>query len=173
MNTANDTRPLLSPEQLTAEGQRITDELLKHMGFDATVTARSEENHVDVAIAVPENEELLTGRKGEVRQALQHVLNLMINRGGGSRYHLQLEINEFWKHREEELTDLAKSLAEQALTNEQEAVTEYLNAQERRVVHMALKGDTRVKTYALGTGLIKRVAVAPAGFSEEARDDED
>ena len=163
--------PGMSAEELAATGKRLTDELLRAMGFEATVTAAAQEDHVDVAASVASDEELLTGRKGEVRQALQHLLNRMLNRGEGSRYHLQLEINEFWKRREDELRDLARRLAEEALAGQCEAVTEYLNAQERRIVHVTLKEDARVKTYALGTGLIKRVAVAPADFPEGPRSD--
>jgi hypothetical protein len=37
---------------------------------------------------------------------------------------------------------------------------------------MTLRDDDRVKTYALGTGLIKRVAIAPADFPEEDRSDD-
>jgi predicted RNA-binding protein Jag len=162
---------LMSPDELAAAGKRVTEELFQKMGFEATVTARAEGDHVDVSAAVGEGEDLLTGRKGEVRQALQHLLNRMLNRGEGSRYHLQLEINEFWQHREEELRALAQRLAEEALSTNSEAVTEYLNAQERRIVHVTLREDTRVKTYALGTGLIKRVAVAPADFPEGPRSD--
>jgi len=136
------------------------------MGFEGNVQAKAEENRVDVTVMLQSGEQLLTGRKGEVRQALQHVLTLMMNRGRPDRYHLQLEINDFWQRREDELRELARSLAEEALAGGTEAVTEYLNAQERRVVHMELKGDARVKTYALGTGLIKRVAVAPADYPE-------
>ena len=99
-----------------------------------------------------------------MRQALQHILNRMLNRGEGTRYHLQLEINEFWKRREDELRALAQKLADEAVENQSEAVTEYLNAQERRVIHVALRDDGRVKTYALGSGMIKRLAVAPADF---------
>jgi len=156
--------PELSPEELSARGQRWAEDLIKAMGFEGTVTARAEDNRVDVQVSVPSGEDTLTGRKGEVRQALQHLLNRMLNRGEGTRYHLQLEINDFWQRREIELAELARELAERALASQSEAVTEYLNAQERRVVHMALKEDSRVKTYALGTGLIKRVAVAPADF---------
>jgi predicted RNA-binding protein Jag len=165
-SSASSSGPVLSPEQLVSEGTRLTTELLKGMGFEATVTATAEADRVDVTAAVTGDEELLTGPKGEVRQALQHLLNRMLNRGEGSRYHLQLEVNEFWKRRETELETLARDLANEALTNQSEAVTEYLNAQERRIVHMTLKTDTRVKTYALGSGLIKRVAVAPADFPE-------
>jgi predicted RNA-binding protein Jag len=158
--------PVLSPDQLVAESTRIPGELLKAMGFEATVNATADGDRVDVTAAVTGDEDLLTGPKGEVRQALQHLLNRMLNRGEGSRYHLQLEINEFWKRRETELEGIARDLADEAINNQTEAVTEYLNAQERRIVHMTLKPDTRVKTYALGSGLIKRVAVAPADFPE-------
>ena len=151
-------------EELAAAGKRLTEELFTNMGFEATVTSRAEEDRVDVVARVGSGEELLTGQKGEVRQALQHLLNRMLNRGEGSRYHLQLEINEFWQHREDELRELAGRLADQAIETGSEAITEYLNAQERRIIHTALREDTRVKTYALGIGLIKRVAVAPADF---------
>jgi predicted RNA-binding protein Jag len=161
--------PALSPAELVAESTRITSEFLKAMGFEATVTATAEADRVEVSAAVAQDEDLLNGKKGEVRQALQHLLNRMLNRGEGSRYHLQLEINDFWKRREEELAALARELAEEALERNDEAVTEYLNAQERRIVHMTLREDTRVKTYALGSGLIKRVAVAPADFPEGPR----
>jgi len=155
----------LPPEQLAAEARRLTDQVLRAMGFEATVSATAEDDRADVSISVEAHDDLLTGPKGEVRQALQHLLNLMINRGQTGRYHLQLEINDFWKRREQELVELARSMAEEAVAGGSEAVTEYLNAQERRIVHMTLKDDPRVKTYALGTGLIKRVAVAPADFA--------
>jgi predicted RNA-binding protein Jag len=51
-------------------------------------------------------------------------------------------------------------------------VTEYLNAQERRVIHVTLRDDGRVKTYALGSGMIKRLAVAPADFPGGAEEGE-
>jgi len=158
--------PPLSSDALAAEGRRCTEELLTTMGFQAKVTATASEDRVDVVAEVGADDEMLNGTKGEVRQALQHLLNRMVNRGEGSRYHLQLEINDFWKRREEELQELARQLADRAIANQVETLTEYLNAQERRIIHVALREDTRVKTYALGDGMIKRLAVAPADFPE-------
>ena len=161
----------VAPEELAAQARRVTEDLLKAMGFEATVGATADGNHVEVTAEVAQDEDLLTGRKGEVRQALQHLLNRMLNRGESSRFHLQLEINDFWKRREEELRELARGLADEAVRSGGEVVTEYLNAQERRIVHVTLREDTRVKTYALGTGMIKRVAIAPAGFEGGPRDE--
>jgi spoIIIJ-associated protein len=171
-NAPSPEAPAVSNDELLELGRKTTEGLFQAMGFDARVTARAEEaGSVEVTAQVSQGEELLTGRKGEVRQALQHLLNRMINRGEGSRYHLQLEINEFWLHREAELTELARALAEEALQSGAERHTEYLNAQERRVVHVTLKDDPRVKTYAIGDGLIKKVAVAPADAPEPAADE--
>jgi spoIIIJ-associated protein len=156
--------PGLSAEELVTQSRRVTEDLLKAMGFEARISATVDGSHVDVTVEVAQDEDLLTGRKGEVRQALQHLLNRVLNRGESSRYHLQLEINDFWKRREEELRDLARRLAEEAIATDGEVVTEYLNAQERRIVHVTLREDARVKTYALGTGMIKRVAIAPADY---------
>jgi len=164
--------PTLSSDELAANGRQLAEDLLKAMGFDAKVTARAADANVDVTAEIADGEELLTGRKGEVRQALQHLLNRMVNRGGGSRYHLQLEINDFWQRREEQLVALARELAEEATSSGSERLTEYLNAQERRVVHVTLREDSRVRTYAIGDGLIKKVAVAPADDPEGQKTNE-
>ena len=145
---------VMATGELEQQAMQITTELFTAMGYDATVSATADDTRVEVRAVVPSGEEDLTGRKGEVRQALQHILNRMLNRGRVSEYHLQLEINDFWQRREEELRQLAQDLAEEALTQQREAVTEYLNSLERRIIHVALKEDTRVKTYALGTVLI-------------------
>jgi spoIIIJ-associated protein len=134
------------------------------MGFDDKVTVKADGENVDVTAEVSDGEELLTGRKGEGRQALQHLLDRMINRGDVPRYHLQLEINDFWQKRELELAELARSMADQAVADDREIMTEYLNAQERRIIHVTLRDDPRVKTYAIGDGMIKKLAVAPANF---------
>jgi len=162
--------PLLPAGELEARALKATEELLKAMGFSPRVSARADGENVDVTAEVSEDEDLLTGRKGEVRQALQHLLNLTVNRGEGTRYHLQLEINDFWQRREQELVGIARSMADDAVARGGEVVTEYLNAQERRIIHVTLREDPRVKTYAIGDGLIKKLAVAPADEPEAVRE---
>ena len=164
--------PEMDTQQLAEAAKRITEELLGAMGFEATVAVTAEAERVDVTVEAGEDDDLLNGAKGETRQAIQQLLNRFLNKGEGSRYHLQLEINDFWQQREQELETLAKTMADQAIATNSEQVTDYLNSQERRIVHVTLKPDTRVKTYALGHGMVKRVCIAPAGFPERTSDDE-
>jgi len=154
-------------EELAATGLRLAEDLFRAMGFEARVTAHAEGDSVEVRAEISQDSDLITGEKGEVRQSIQHLLNRMLNRGGSSRYHLQLEINDFWAQRESELQTMARQLADDAVADGMEKLTEYLNAQERRVVHVALRDDSRVRTFGLGDGLIKKVAIAPAGSGEQ------
>jgi spoIIIJ-associated protein len=162
---------LMPADELAATGRRLAEEFFQAMGFEAKVSAHAEGDSVEVRAEIAQDSELITGEKGEVRQAIQHLLNRMLNRGGSSRFHLQLEINDFWAQREEELRSLARRLADEAAAEGVEKLTEYLNAQERRVVHVALRDDTRVRTYGLGDGLIKKVAIAPEGAGGEEKTD--
>jgi predicted RNA-binding protein Jag len=164
--------PAMASSELAEQSRQLTEDMLRAMGFEATVTVTAEGNRADVTAEIAKDEDLLTGQKGEVRQALQHLLNRFLNRGEGSRYHLQLEINDFWARREQELEAMARSMAEQAVSGNTEVVTDYLNSQERRIVHVTLKEDARVKTFALGTGMIKRVAIAPASFPERTGEED-
>ena len=168
--TGEEGSPIMNTEELIAASRRHTEELLRHMGFEPKVEVRCDGNRVDVTVEVDHDDELLNGRRGETRDALQHLLNRFLNKGDGSRYHLQLEVNGFWLRREEELAGLAKKLADQAVAEQAEIVTEQMNSQERRIIHVTLKEDTRVRTFSLGDGMVKRVAIAPADFPERTED---
>ena len=161
----------MNPDELSATSKRLTEELLSRMGFEPRVTVHVDGDRVDVSIEVDRDDELLNGPQGETRQSLQHLLNRFLNRGDGSRYHLQLEVNDFWQQRETELATLAHRLAADAIARNAEVMSDYLNSQERRILHVTLKEDTRVRTFSLGTGMLKRVSVAPAGFPERSEDE--
>jgi predicted RNA-binding protein Jag len=163
--------PDMSTDELVTTSRKLTEDLLRAMGFEPKVEVRAEGNRVDVTVEVERDEQLLVGRQGETRQALQHLLNRFLNKGDGSRYHLQLEVNDFWQQREGELAELARGMADDAVNRNAEVVSDYLNSQERRIVHMTLREDARVRTFSLGTGMVKRVAVAPASFPERTEDD--
>jgi spoIIIJ-associated protein len=166
-----ESAPDMNADELSSTSQRLTEELLKAMGFEPRVSVRAEGNRVDVTVEVDRDDELLNGREGETRQALQHLLNRFLNKGDGSRYHLQLEVNDHWQQRENELVELSRRLAEDAATRRVEVVSDFLNSQERRIMHMTLREDSRVRTYSLGSGAVKRVAVAPADFPERSEED--
>ncbi len=104
----------------------------------------------------------LVGRRGEVLNALQYLMNVIAARQieGGPR--VVLDGNNYRERREEVLTKLALDIAAQVKERGEEAVLDALPAFERRIVHRALVDAEGVTTYSEGEEPNRRVVIAPA-----------
>jgi spoIIIJ-associated protein len=103
----------------------------------------------------------LVGRRGEVINALQYLMNVMSTRKLHNGVRVVLEGNDYRKKRQDVLTKLATQIAEEVAKRGEEAVLDALPAFERRVVHKALSEFPGVVTYSEGEEPNRRVVIAP------------
>ena len=103
----------------------------------------------------------LVGRRGEVINALQYLMNVMSTRKLHNGVRVVLEGNDYRKKRQDVLTTLALQIAEEVAKRGEEAVLDALPAFERRVVHKALSEFPGVVTYSEGEEPNRRVVIAP------------
>lgn len=103
----------------------------------------------------------LVGRRGEVINALQYLLNVISTRKLQTGVRVVLEGNDYRKKRQDVLTQLATQIAEEVAKRGEEAVLDALPAFERRVVHKALSEFPGVVTYSEGEEPNRRVVIAP------------
>lgn len=104
----------------------------------------------------------LVGKHGEVLNSLQYLVNIVATQQWGNGVRTVLDGNDFRARREQQLTDLAKKIAEQVIKRGEEAVLDALPAFERRLVHKALSEMSGVTTYSEGEEPNRRVVIAPA-----------
>lgn len=104
----------------------------------------------------------LVGKQGEVINALQYLVNIIGNQQIGNGVRATLDGNDYRRRREEALTKLANSIAEQVVSRGEEAVLDALPAFERRIVHKALSENAKISTYSEGEEPNRRVVIAPA-----------
>lgn len=104
----------------------------------------------------------LVGKHGEVLNSLQYLINIVATQQWGNGVRTVLDGNDFRARREQQLTDLAKKIAEAVLERGEEAVLDALPAFERRLVHKALSEMPGVSTYSEGEEPNRRVVIAPA-----------
>lgn len=104
----------------------------------------------------------LVGKQGEVINALQYLVNIIGNQQIGNGVRATLDGNDYRRRREEALTKLANSIADQVVTRGEEAVLDALPAFERRIVHKALSENSKISTYSEGEEPNRRVVIAPA-----------
>lgn len=105
----------------------------------------------------------LIGKQGEVLNALQSLVNIMIGRKLDRGFRATIDSGDFRTRREEILEKLARSLAEEVVKRQEEAVLDALPAFERRVVHRVLQTLPEVTTYSEGEEPNRHVVIAPRG----------
>ncbi|MDQ3856791.1 MAG: KH domain-containing protein [Chloroflexota bacterium] len=163
-------RQVLPGERMnTAQmGQEALSDLLHYLGLVASCRANpSTVNSTDADTPIlldVEGEDLgvLIGRRGENLDALQYILNLMVQKHVDGWPNLQVDVAGYRKRRAETLTTLARRMAHKVSETQQPFTFEPMPARERRVVHMAIAGDERVVSESTGEGDERRVVIYPA-----------
>jgi spoIIIJ-associated protein len=104
----------------------------------------------------------LVGKNGEVLNALQYVLNIIVSQQLKNGVRLTLDANDYRTRRESALNNYAEQIATEVRNRKEEAVLDPLPAFERRIIHKALSAMEGVTTYSEGEEPNRRVVIAPA-----------
>jgi spoIIIJ-associated protein len=150
-----------TPEALEA-GKEILEQLLEHIGLDATVTIQTgDTSKLDVTAEAEEKEALgaLIGRKGERLSALQHLVNLMLSRRMGAWTRVLVDVEDYRGRRERQLREIALRAAEHVTETGKMIQLEPMPALERRWVHLALREHAQVATQSIGEEPQRRVVI--------------
>jgi spoIIIJ-associated protein len=101
------------------------------------------------------------GRYGRHLDALQFLANLIIGRRTGADVRVSLDAAGYRAHRAATLEKLAREMAAQVKERQEECEFDPMSAQDRRIIHNALKDDPDVITYSEGEEPHRRVIIAP------------
>jgi spoIIIJ-associated protein len=161
-------------ERVDAEDEQIAKEivreLLEKMSVAADVVA------VDNPSSVPASAEdpptifldilgrdlgMLIGRRGENLAQIQYVVNLLVNRKLGDWTRVIVDVEGYRSRREEALIGLAERVARQVARSRRPIVLEPMPPNERRIVHLTLRGNPEVTTESSGEGSMRRITVQP------------
>lgn len=104
---------------------------------------------------------LLIGRRGETLNALQYLVNLAVGHKAGKKAKVILDIEGYRERRQETLIRLARRMSERVRRTGMAVALEPMNPQERRVIHTALHGDSRVYTISEGEEPYRKVVIRP------------
>lgn len=139
----------------------LAEELLANLQIDSKASVSTDEaGVVSVNIETPESG-LLIGYHGEALSSFQLVLGLMVYKKLGTWTKVVVEVGDYRAKRAEQLTAMAESYANQAVSSGQPVILPPMPPAERRVIHMALQDRTDVETISEGEGNQRRVVVKP------------
>ncbi len=146
----------------TSEGARgIVKTLLEKMGIDAVIRNVNEsENKIYIELE-SENSGLIIGKKGKTLEALQFIVNMMVNVSAMAEKKVIIDIESYRAKRERALHKMSQEIAERVVRTGKPYSLEPMNPFERRLVHMALQSHEQVMTKSEGQGAFRKVKVYP------------
>ncbi len=131
-------------ETLDAIGADL-EHILDLMGYPGAVEMSCTNGRVLARIDGRHVEEII-GREGAVIDALEYLLRKIVSRKYPEKIYLSLDAGDYRAERRRELESLARDLADQVIATGRSRVTAALNPAERRIVHVVLQNDRRVRS---------------------------
>lgn len=102
---------------------------------------------------------ILIGRRSETLSALQYISSLIVGKELERWVPLLIDVEGYRARRERQLRQLARRMAEQAVTTGRRQVLEPMPANERRVVHLELRNHPEVITESIGEEPNRKVTI--------------
>jgi len=107
------------------------------------------------------NSGVLIGKKGQNLEAIQYLIDKIVNKNSDKRIRIQVDVEGYLKTRKENLVKLAGRLAEKAKKTGRPSTIGQISAQDRRTVHLTLKSDKEVRTQSIGDGYYRKLVIFP------------
>jgi spoIIIJ-associated protein len=104
---------------------------------------------------------LLIGRNGETLASIQYLIRLMVNQELHRWKNIVIDVDGYKQRRAEQLSQLANRLAEQVVSSGRPTSLEPMPANERRLVHIALRNHEHVYTASIGEDSRRKVQILP------------
>jgi spoIIIJ-associated protein len=162
-------------EDVAKVARELLQELLNYMGVQARVVVipgeppqgmLEEEGPAPLMLDVRGNDlGVLIGRRGETLRALQYMTQLMLSRWQGRWLPVIVDVEQYKARRRHSLQQLARRVAEQVSFSHQPVALEAMPADERRIIHLALRNHPKVTTKSVGEGDRRKVTIIPRSQS--------
>jgi len=149
----------------TARSLEFVRKLVTGMQMDADVTlapddGEGSEDEIRLEIEGPDAGRII-GKRGAVLEAIQYLTSRIAHRPGEPRKHVAVDAEGYRARHEDQLGEMARRLGERVASEGKIITFDPMNARDRRVVHMALKEVTGVRTESNGEGPDRRVQIIP------------
>jgi len=159
--------PFIGDDYVLEIARDVVSELLEKMKVRATVTAEyvpttDARSRVPVRVNVNGDDlSYLIGRQAETLNSLQYISSLIINKEIGRSIPLIVDVEGYRIRRENQLRQLARRMADQAVSTDQRQVLEPMPANERRIIHIELRENSNVTTESIGEDPRRKVTITP------------
>ncbi len=153
------------------EAESFLREIFLTMGLIVKIKAELKDKHLFVELT-GDDMGILIGKRGQTLDALQYLVNLVVNKKSPYYISVMLDTENYRQRRRETLESLAFNLAKKVKHTRRNVVLEPMNPYERRIIHSALQNDRYVTTYSEGEEPYRNVVITLKRERDRDRDKE-
>ena len=141
-------------------GKDVLQKIIDSITEDAKIEIEEKKNKT-VFNVVGGNSALLIGKRGKTLEAIQIIVEKVINKKNEKRSRTLVDIQGYMEKRNSYLKSLAKRLADKCKRFGKPVSIGEMNAHDRRIIHITLKRDKEVSTSSKGEGVLRKIMIFP------------
>jgi len=134
------------------------NEILKRIGIDGEIESDFSDGSLHLNM-VSDSPALLIGKHGQTLDAIERILNCIINKNALAKRKVFVDTEGYRERRENMLVDLAHQVAAKVRRTRQDVVLSPMSAKDRRIIHITLQSDDSVTTFSQGEGDMRRIVI--------------
>lgn len=151
---------VLIQENPIDQAAKYLEEITRSFADDIVVDVNQEQNNVIFNLS-SEKIAMVIGKRGQTLNAIQHLVQVMLNRQSTDFYRITVDAEGYRARREETLKQLASRLADKAIKIRRNVTLEPMPSYERKVIHSILQDNPRVETHSDGSDPNRFVVIKP------------
>lgn len=148
------------PEEVFNEAKTFLTPIFKEFNTEINMsyTANIDSNTLVLNIS-GEKMGVVIGKHGQTLDAIQHLVNIVVNNGKTSRVRIRIDSENYRDKRNKTLESLAKSVANNVRKTHKDYELEPMSSYERRIIHSVLQKERNIETISVGLDKDRHVVV--------------
>ena len=152
---------VIAKEGAGEEANQALQTILDKMGFLAIAEIDSEDSEGVKLSVKGEDMGRIIGKEGAMLKSLEVVVGAIVRKVVGAPFRVRIDAGGYVDKREKVLQKLAADVAEEVEKTGQEKVLPYMEASDRRIMHIYLKDNPKIASHSVGEGKERRMVIGP------------
>jgi spoIIIJ-associated protein len=147
-------------EELIGYGHVALGKIVTGISEEADIRCEQEKGKLIYRISGGQSG-VLIGKRGQTLEAIQYLLEKMINKKSGNRVRVLVDVEGYLAKRKSNLQQMAMRMAEKAKRTKKPVTIGQMNSHDRRIIHIQLKDERDIRTQSMGDGYYRKLMIFP------------
>ena len=155
-----EARESVDREAVFAVGEQMVRRIVDAISPEASIKVQRDDDEISFNVEGGASG-ILIGKRGQTLEAIQVLVEKAVRRLNGHRIRVSIDVEGYLKNKEANLVRTAERVAQKVKSKGRPASIGFMNAQDRRIIHLALKDNHAVRTQSVGDGSYRKLMVYP------------